>query len=481
MSIESTSKRSHAPIILSLLAPSMLIIFLFVYLPLIFAFIMSLYENPSILVFENLFAYYLNRKNMYWIKVRDLAANLWDKDFFFIFGAVGIIIGSFLGVNFAKRLGVKNETTQVLSSLYFNVLIASPVVLITKIIFINLPAFVKLPVKNYNDVLVKQTIVTDFTRILFNTVFWTITCTFFHIVLGLGLAILLNEDFKGRGVLRSIFILPWAIPSYISALIWKNYIFNSENGVLGKWAVKHIPVGSLYYVTLADILATIVIFFVLIGFIVFAKNKFGGSPITVFMSFAAFIISTFIIVLVFQSNTTRLPILGKAVITISDTKETFWFNSNFYFFNIQLKMIFIAAILTNIWLGIPFMMVSFLAALQAIPDDLYEAATIDGASGWGQFTAITFPMVKPTLRTVALLGIIWTFNLFNVFYILTDKVNISADRKYYDIFITYIYNLFYPRAGVQQFAYAAALSFIVFLLLVGFSRAYQLIFAEEEE
>ncbi len=59
--------------------------------------------------------------------------------------------------------------------------------------------------------------------------------------------------------------------------------------------------------------------------------------------------------------------------------------------------ILFTAILVNIWLGYPFIMVSVLASLQSIPGDLYEAASIDGASQWQQFRHITLPMIKPTL------------------------------------------------------------------------------------
>ena len=115
------------------------------------------------------------------------------------------------------------------------------------------------------------------------------------------------------------------------------------------------------------------------------------------------------------------------------------------------------------------MMVSFLAALQSIPQDLYEAAKIDGADAWTQFRTITFPLIKPTLFTVSLLGFVWTFNLFNVVYIISQGQSGIGQSKFYDIFVTYIFYFFTQRS---DYATAASLSFVVFMMLVMFSWAY---------
>ena len=74
---------------------------------------------------------------------------------------------------------------------------------------------------------------------------------------------------------------------------------------------------------------------------------------------------------------------------------------------------------TNGWLGFPFMMVVSLGALQSIPADLYEAARVDGASRWQQFRSITLPSLRPALVPAVILSVIWTFNLFNVIYLVS--------------------------------------------------------------
>lgn len=77
-------------------------------------------------------------------------------------------------------------------------------------------------------------------------------------------------------------------------------------------------------------------------------------------------------------------------------------------------------ILTNMWKGFPFFAVMFLAAMQTIPADLYEAAKMDGASAVRSFFDITLPSIRPTLLITTLLGILWTFNSIDLIYILTS-------------------------------------------------------------
>ena len=81
---------------------------------------------------------------------------------------------------------------------------------------------------------------------------------------------------------------------------------------------------------------------------------------------------------------------------------------------------FMAVILTNIWLGFPFMMVVALGALQSIPGELYEAADVDGASSWSQFWNITAPLLKPAMIPAITLRIVWTFNNINVVWLVSN-------------------------------------------------------------
>ncbi len=132
----------------------------------------------------------------------------------------------------------------------------------------------------------------------------------------------------------------------------------------------------------------------------------------------------------------------------------------------------IAVIVTNVWLGFPFMMMVFSGALQGIPPELYEAADVDGVSGWQKFRRITLPLLKPSIVPASLLGFIWTFNMFNVIYLMTaGRPPVPGMRAgATDILITYVY-----RVGFQppfQQGFAAAYSVVIFFMLLGFGLFY---------
>jgi multiple sugar transport system permease protein len=78
-----------------------------------------------------------------------------------------------------------------------------------------------------------------------------------------------------------------------------------------------------------------------------------------------------------------------------------------------------AVLITNIWIGIPFNLVLLYAGLQAIPEELYEAASLDGASGWQTFWRITFPLLRPVSAITLLLGLVYTLKVFDIIWVMT--------------------------------------------------------------
>ncbi len=120
---------------------------------------------------------------------------------------------------------------------------------------------------------------------------------------------------------------------------------------------------------------------------------------------------------------------------------------------------FLAVLTTNGWLSFPFMMVISLGALQSIPADLYEAARVDGASRWQQFRSITLPSLRPALVPAVILSVIWTFNQFNVIYL----VSAGEPGGSTEILITQSYKLAFEQ---YRYGYAAAYSTIIFLILL---------------
>lgn len=218
---------------------------------------------------------------------------------------------------------------------------------------------------------------THFFRTLAHTVAWTVVNVALHVTLGLGLALLLNRPrLRGRALYRLLLIVPWAVPSYITALTWK-WLFNTQSG----------PINQL--LALAGV--------------------------------------------------ERIDWLG----------TSFWSN-------------FSANLATNVWLGFPFMMVISLGALQSIPSELYEAAELDGATPWQQFRHITLPLLRPALFPAVILGSIWTFNAFNVIWLVSGG---GPDHRT-DILITEAYHAF---AVLRRTGLAAAYSVLIFILLLGYT------------
>jgi ABC-type sugar transport system permease subunit len=127
---------------------------------------------------------------------------------------------------------------------------------------------------------------------------------------------------------------------------------------------------------------------------------------------------------------------------------------------------FLAVIITNIWLGFPFMMVIALGGLQSIPDELYEAADVDGASKWFQFWNITAPLLRPVMIPAITLGTVWTFNNINVVW-LVSNMGEPADSTH--ILVSYVYKAAF---NMYRFGWAAALSVVIFAILFIFAQAF---------
>ena len=218
-----------------------------------------------------------------------------------------------------------------------------------------------------------------FLKVTLFTLIWTVSNVLAHIAIGLFLAILLTDErLRGRVGYRTIMLLPWAIPSYISVLIWRG-IFQPD-GLLN------------------DLLGT-------------------------------------------DLNLLADPTGAQVVV-----------------------------ILVNIWLGVPFMMMSLSGALQSIPKEMYEAAEVDGVNSWDQFRHLTLPNLKSALVPLSLLGFIWTFNMFNVIYLMTDGgPNLGYGPGSTDILITYVYDVAFIDG---KYGVAAAWSVVIFAMLLIFSWRY---------
>lgn len=248
----------------------------------------------------------------------------------------------------------------------------------------------------------------SFWMVLGRTVIWTTFNIVFHVLGGVTLAILLNREMKMRPVYQTLLILPWAIPQFIAVLVWKG-MYNSDYGAVN--------------VILSRVL-----------------NSVDPG--------------------IMQSVLNAVPALGKiikvtAVNNIEATTVVIpWLTDPIWAFT--------GAVITNIWLGIPFMMMIALGGLQSIPETFYEAAEIDGASAWQKIRHITIPQLKPVMTPAIIMGIVWTFNNLNVIYLLTTD---SLTGKV-DILVTFVYKAAF---NLYRYGYAAAFSVIIFVILMVFS------------
>jgi multiple sugar transport system permease protein len=126
---------------------------------------------------------------------------------------------------------------------------------------------------------------------------------------------------------------------------------------------------------------------------------------------------------------------------------------------------FYSAVVTDVWIGTPMIAIFILAAMQSVPDDLYEAAYVDGASRWYRFRRITIPQIMPVIVTMSLLSAIWTFNSFEIIWILTEGGPRGATT-------TMIIDTYKMAIANYKFGYGATRALMVVLLLAAFSLLY---------
>jgi len=128
---------------------------------------------------------------------------------------------------------------------------------------------------------------------------------------------------------------------------------------------------------------------------------------------------------------------------------------------------FWSAIVTDVWVGTPMVTLFFLAALQGVPRDLYEAAYVDGASRWYRFRRITIPQIFPVIASMMLLSAIWTFNSFEIIWILTEGGPRSATT-------TLIVDTYKTAIANYKFGQGAARAVVIVVLLSIFAITYAL-------
>jgi multiple sugar transport system permease protein len=226
---------------------------------------------------------------------------------------------------------------------------------------------------NYRELLASEV----FLRTIFNTFIYTGVGVGIKFCVGLSMALVLNQERRWNNLFRSFLLIPWAIPTVMSALNWR-WIYDDASGLINNVLV-------------------------------------------------------------------RLELVNETISWLS---------------NPHLAMM--SVIVVVVWQGTPFFTMSFLAGLQSIPKELYEAAEIDGASMFQQFCYITIPRLQPIFITAVMLSAILTSASIQFVYILTNGG--PADRTM--IFPVLAYNM--ALGGAQRLGMGATVALFFFPILVVF-------------
>lgn len=230
--------------------------------------------------------------------------------------------------------------------------------------FIGLKNFIKL----WNDQI--------FRRTAQNTILYTIAATILKLGLGMIVALLLNQLIGFKRIIRASMLLPWIVPTILSALAWK-WMFDPTFSVIS-FFLFHLGITSK-----------------------------------------------------------QISWLGGPVLSLT------------------------SVIIVNAWRGMPFFAITLLAGLQTITPTLYEAAAIDGASGWQRFWYVTWPLLMPVTMVVVLFSVIMTFADFQLVYILTGGGPANSTH----LFATYAYQIGIATGKISEGA-AVSLAMFPFLFLI---------------
>lgn len=336
--------------------------------------------------------------------------------FLMVYGILAIIVILF-GIAFylynlrdAYKNGVKRDNGEKIATIReqyrnlvdngFPYLIMSPgfllliFVVIFPIIFVVLLAFTNydlyhsppaklvdwVGIQNFVDIFKIDIWRETFVTVLAWTLVWTLGATTLQVALGIFLAIIVNQkDLKGKAIIRTVLILPWAIPAFVSILVFAG-MFNESFGAINRDILGFFGIEGLPWMT--------------------------------------------------------EPLFSR-----------------------------IALIMIQMWLGFPFIFAMTTGVLQSIPDELYEAATVDGASAVQKFKNITLPLVLFATAPIIITQYTFNFNNFNVIYLFNGggPALTGQNAGGTDILISWIYRLTMTSA---QYSKAAAITLLLSIIVI---------------
>lgn len=237
---------------------------------------------------------------------------------------------------------------------------------------------------NFTRAITSENVRAPFFNVFLWTVVFAIGSVFTTFALGLMFAIVLTAPgIPLRGIFRTVLVIPYALPAFISVLVWKGML----------------------------------------------------QPDGVFTRF---------------------------VMSLNGGIEPKWFD--------DATLAKLAILAVNLWLGYPYMMLISMGALQSIPGDLYEAATIDGANYWEQFRNITVPLLLVAVGPLLIGSFAYNFNNFAIIELMTaggPKPDAGAVAGQTDILISYTYRLAFGGVKGIDYGFASAITIFIFLIVAG--------------
>ena len=222
-----------------------------------------------------------------------------------------------------------------------------------------------------------------------NTVIYTVAVNVLSLLVGMVAALLITRSFRGRGLVRTLLLLPWIVPTYVVGILW-GFMWQPDTGIVNHVLhdVLHLPVRPFWLV----------------------------GPLTM-----------------------------------------------------------TAIVIPTVWRYFPQSMLMLSAGLAGIPADLYEAAEVDGASGWQRLRYITVPMLRPVMAVVLLFGIITTVYSFNVVFTMFGRGTGYAG-EWGDVLTTMIFR---NSFGQLNFGVGAAASVLLMLVCIGLVAIWYWAFRED--
>jgi trehalose/maltose transport system permease protein len=217
----------------------------------------------------------------------------------------------------------------------------------------------------------------DFIESISNTLVFTFFSVTIELILGLFIAMVINSRFPGRGLMRAAMLVPWAIPTVVSARLWEIMLRDNQSGVVNNFL-------------------------------------------------------------------TNIGVIASSQAWLANT-------------SLQIP----ALVAVDVWKTTPFMALILLAGLQTIPEDIYEAASVDGANRVRQFFNLTLPLLRPTIAVALVFRTLDAVRVFDVFQVLLGRQRLSMATYNYETLVQ-----------SQQLGYASAIGVVIFIIILLFTITY---------